>query len=203
MKDKNRIGLPKGRIILVVVSISAILISGIFVSWWKIHRADMLMREDFLQKARLIAQAIDVDCVKNLSGTEADLALPEYLRLKKDLMALRTAFSECRFLYIMGRRDDERVFFYVDSEQAGSVDESLPGQIFEEATPEDLSVFEYRTERVVGPSTDRWGTWVSSLVPLTVSQEDTTIVFGMDIDAMEWKKAAVGEGPMPYDQVQY
>jgi len=178
--------------------LSAVLIAGVLLTWWTVQQADSRMREDLLQRTRLVAQAIDLRRVMTLSGTEVDLVLPEYRRFKQQLAATLTAFPQCRFLYLMGRRSNGQVFFYADSEQAGSEDESPAGQIYEEISPDYLRVFATRTEGTVGPVTDRWGTWVSALVPLTDPATGELItVLGMDIDARHWRREAAGAGFFP------
>ncbi len=198
MRNKNLISDIKGRFSLLVASLSTVLAVGIFITWWTVDNADKLMREDMLRDARLIAQAIDHDCVKKLSGAESDLSSPEYMRFKEQFMATRTAFDKCRFLYLMGRRDDGKVFIFVDSEPAGSHDESPPGQIYEEISPQYLNSFDKKTEGTVGPVTDRWGTWITSLIPLKDSETgDLIALMGMDVDAGEWKWKAAREGLVP------
>jgi len=198
MNNKNGISLEKGKTLWVVSALSAVLILGAFLTLWTIRHADKLMREDFLRNTRMVAQAIDSDRVKNLSGTEADLTSSEYLQIKDQFIATRTAFPKCRFLYLMGRRADGKVFIYVDSEPAGSKDESPPGQIYEEISAEYLSAFDTRTERTVGPVTDRWGTWITSLIPIKkTGTGELVAVLGMDMDARSWKWEAASEGIAP------
>jgi len=198
MNDKKGIGLFRGKILWIVISLSAVLITGGFLTWWTINHAERFMRNDFLQSTRLIAQTIDRNCVKNLLGTQADLASYEYLQIKDQFIAARTAYPKCRFLYLMGRRDDGKVFFYIDSEPVGSKDESPAGQIYEEASQDVINIFVNRKEDIIGPATDRWGTWVSALIPI---EDDVTgeliAVLGMDIDGRDWKWEALHEGLAP------
>ncbi|MEW6520523.1 MAG: response regulator [Thermodesulfobacteriota bacterium] len=173
-------------------AIAAVLLAGALLAWWSVQTADRRLREDLLRHTRLVAQAIDVRRVKSLSGTEADLGLPEYHRFKQQLAATLTAFPHCRFLYLMGRRADGKVFFYVDSEQAGSPDESPAGQIYEEISPEYLRVFVEASEAAVGPVTDRWGSWITALIPLMdPTSGELLAVLGMDIDARHWQLETV------------
>ncbi|MEW6288339.1 MAG: CHASE domain-containing protein [Thermodesulfobacteriota bacterium] len=184
-------GVSEGRNLWMGGALAAVLIAGAFLTWWAVQQADSRMREDLLRHTRLVAQAIDLRRVKSLSGTEADLALPEYRRFKQQLAATLTAFPRCRFLYLMGRRTDGRVFFYADSEQAGSQDESPAGQIYEEISPDFFRFFDTGTDGTVGPVTDRWGTWITALVPLTDPATGHLItVLGMDIDARDWRREA-------------
>ncbi len=133
------------------------------------------MCADLLQQARLAAE-LNLECIRALSGTAADLDKPEYQRLKGQLAAFRLANPQCRFVYLMGRKADGVVFFFVDSEPASSKDYSPPGQVYDEAPEGCRRVFATRTRTVAGPYTDRWGKWVSALVPIFDPQ---TVIDGM------------------------
>ncbi len=118
--------------------------------------------------------------------------------LKEQLARARKANEKYRFVYLMGRRSDGRIFFYVDSEPVGSKDESPAGQIYEEVSQEYLRIFETKTELVEGPVTDRWGTWISALVPILDPQtNDLIAVLGMDIDAGDWKWNIAAKAALP------
>ncbi len=147
--------------------IGAVLIAGALFAWWMAARADRELRAGLLRQTRLVAQAVELAPVQALTGTPADLAAPAYRRLKRQLSLVRPASQKCRFVYLLGRRADGAVFFFVDSEPAGSQDYSPPGQVYSEASEGFRRIFDTRTEITEGPVTDRWGTWVSALVPLT------------------------------------
>jgi diguanylate cyclase (GGDEF)-like protein/PAS domain S-box-containing protein len=152
-----------------------------------LERADRDLRIELLQQARRISQAIDHHEFRVLSGNASDVYLPEYQRLKTNLMLTREVFPESRFLYLMGQNEDGSVFFFIDSEPAGSEDESPPGQIYEEVTEDLLNVLSQGVPVVEGPMTDAWGTWVSALVPLIEPNSGQVIaVFGADIAADRW-----------------
>jgi len=76
----------------------------------------------------------------------------------------------------------------VDSEPQSSPDCSPPGQEFTEATTLDKKLMEEGSKQTIEFSADRWGNWVSILVPLRHPVTHKTIaVFGMDFDAKIWK----------------
>jgi len=191
-------GLNNGRGLWMTVAVATVLIAGVLFAWWVAERADREMRADILRQTRMVAQAVNTGQVQALSGTEADLDSPDYRRLKEQLTATCSANPQCRFLYLMGRRADGAVFFFLDSEPAGSEDYSPPGQVYNEVPAGYRRVFDAKAEAVEGPVTDRWGVWVSALVPLTDSHTGAVLaVLGMDIDARAWKSDVAARAALP------
>ena len=189
-----------------------ILLAGGVLIWRTVLQADNAMRVDLLQQTQLLAQTLDPERIERLSATAADLENPEYLRLKEQLAATQAAIPLCRFLYLMGSKPDGELFFLVDSEDPSSKDYSPPGQIYEEAPASYHRVFATHEAATEGPCADRWGTWVTGLVPLNSAQsagshmvrraktqaadfptgsDSTLAVLGMDIDAREWNRMLV------------
>jgi len=177
---------------------AAILAAGVLGIWWLAVRADHDLRKDLLARTRLVAEAVNRERIKALTGTEADLSSPDYLRLKKQLAAVRAAEPKCRFAYLLGRKAEGSIFVFLDSEPAGSKDESPPGQVYDEASAGTRRAFDTRTALVDGPYSDRWGRWVSGLVPLTDPQTGELIaVLGMDIDARDWQLDVAARAALP------
>ncbi|MCL4194706.1 MAG: hypothetical protein KJZ87_23410, partial [Thermoguttaceae bacterium] len=163
-------------------ALSLLLAAGALSAWWSLRQADQHHRLDLLRQASLTAEAIDVRRLESLHGSEADLAHPEYARLKRQLSAVRSARPDCRFLYLLGRSKSGAVFFYLDSEPAGSRDYSPPGQVYQEASDTLRSVFETSQPVTEGPDSDRWGTWVRALVPLVDWKTGEVVaVLGSDV----------------------
>lgn len=152
--------------------------------------ADREMREGLLFRANLLAATINLEHLAGLTGSIGDLESAHYDRLKEQMIALREAELGCRFIYLMGRRPTGEVFFFVDSERYGSEDYVQPGQIYDEVSGDYLNVFERRVRLAVGPVTDRWGRWISALVPLIDPETGELVaVMGMDIDARDWRRS--------------
>jgi PAS domain S-box-containing protein len=151
--------------VVVTMLATLILVVGAGVTWWQVGQADSVRRGAVLHQAALLAQGLNLGHVKELEGNETDLAKPAYQRLKAQFTAIRAADPQCRFIYLLGRRPDGAVFFKLDSEPAESPDCSPPGQVYDEATAAVRHAFT-APAAVDGPSTDRWGTWVSPLVPV-------------------------------------
>jgi PAS domain S-box-containing protein len=179
-EDRNRWSL-----VLLLVAVAA----GAAATWWTVWRRDYEMRVQLLAQTRRVAQALNPEDIVSLSGTEADSESPTYHRLKQLLVLLRQLNEECRFVYVMGRRADGDVFLFADSESPDSEDYSPPGQVYSEAGAVEARAFETGEPIVYGPTTDRWGTWVSAYVPVRdprTSRVDAML--GMDIDARAWNR---------------
>lgn len=173
-------------------AMAVLLIGGGLFTRWTVQRADRGLREVMLRQTRLVAQALNVERVQALSGDTTDLGNPNYQRLKEQLAAIKQNSDQCRFVYLIGRREDGQVFFLVDNEPPNSRDYSPPGQIYGEAPEAIHRVFDMDAASVIGPMTDRWGVWVSSLVPLHDRQTGNLIaVLAMDIDARAWRRTVL------------
>jgi PAS domain S-box-containing protein len=150
---------------------------------------DKEMRGILQSRTALAAAALNPALIKNLSGSEADLENPDYKILKQRLTAMRATASDCRFVYLVQMHGDE-VVFLVDSESPSSEEYSPPGQVYDEASK--ILRYSLRTGQnaVEGPIPDRWGVWVSSLVPIFDPQTHHMLaVIGQDTDARDWQRS--------------
>jgi PAS domain S-box-containing protein len=173
----------------VVILIFLVLAGGSMFTWWTARQEEHRMRVALLSEARIIEQGVDWGAVLSLTASEVDLRSPGYQKLKQRLTNVRLARPQCRFVYLMGQRSDGKVFFYLDSEPPESSGYSPPGQMYEEASEYVYHVFETRRAEVAGPNVDRWGAWMSAMVPLTDPRlEPHPVILGLDVDARDWTK---------------
>ena len=156
--------------------ILAVLAGGGLLTSWTVGRADHDMREDLINRAQLVADTVDCDGIKSFSGTKADLANPTYVRLKRGIEAIQASNPSCRFVYLLGNKNDSEIFFFLGSAPAGSRDYSPPGQPYFEAPEGCRRAFGTRSAVVEGPYSDRWGKWVSALVPIL---DPKTVHYGL------------------------
>ena len=170
-------------------SIVLAVVCGGLMSWWMARVADAEMREDLIREAIAISNSINVENFEGLSGTAADLSAPNYSRLKRYLQVTKQFREKYRFICLLGRKADGKIFFYGDSEPAESRDCSPPGQMYEEAPEGTLRAFDTRMATEEGPVTDRRGTWFSASVPLTDPATGKLIaVLGLDVDSRTWAR---------------
>ena len=164
-----------------------ILVAGAIMTIWSTQQQDSSLRTDLLIKTRLAELGTSAGQVTALTGSPGDLTSPDYKALKTQLERIRNDTPQVRFAYLMGQRADGTIFFYADSEPPSSADYSPPGQNYTEASAAVRQEFATGQELTEGPESDRWGTWVTALVP--VRDPDTgnlVAVFGMDVNAADW-----------------
>ncbi|HAX92033.1 MAG TPA: hypothetical protein DCY07_07495 [Rhodospirillaceae bacterium] len=187
--------------------IATVLFVGVVVSLWVVSWAERDLRRELLEQTKSVAQMLNVERIKALSGSLADLQSPDYRVLKDQLASIHATYPRVRFLYFMGRKPDGSVYFMVDSKPDGAEDNSPPGQIYEEVSKEYLDAFDTGVPSVAGPISDRWGSWVSGLAPVydSVPSQSGLVtlgdaremtpkansallaVVGMDIDTRVWR----------------
>jgi len=128
--------------------------------------------------------------IKELVGSPNIIQEPPYKDVKAALEELIKINRDIRFAYIFGKAND-KLYFIVDSEKVGSKDYSPPGQVYTEAKKEHFQPFIDGKSAIVGPQIDRWGTWVSALVPIEDTETGRVIaVLGMDYPANTWNNFA-------------
>ncbi len=181
-----RRGLKKFTVIRILM-LCLILGLGTFYTVWSVRSADWFMRQSLLARTRLMAEGINPERIKSLTGTIQDLKKPQYLRLKQQLSILKRGNPDIRFIYLMGKKPDGKCFFYVDNESPDSPDYSPPGQIYLDGTPEFLNAMKNWGTLVEGPFRDKWGTWVSATVPVKDPLTGwVSASLGVDINASDW-----------------
>ncbi|HMP89533.1 MAG TPA: PAS domain S-box protein [Kiritimatiellia bacterium] len=174
---------------VISIMLVVIIFGGAWLTLRMMRQTDADMRDDLLGRARRISEGLNIRNITPLTGSEADMDLPQYQRLKTQLMILKESEPDCRFMYLMGRRADGTIFFWVDSEPTDSEDYSPPGEVFDEA--DELEAITFITGKAVvdGPTPDRWGVWITAYVPIRESDHGPVIaVFGMDIAADVWSR---------------
>ena len=153
---------------------------------WLWRDADRELRARWLKHAYLLQQAMPAGFDSALSGTEADLGTPAYLQLKSRLARLRADTPDCRYVYLIGRLPDRSIFFFADSEPAGSPDESPAGQIYPEANEGMHAALDGEGGQTFGPYVDSYSRWVSAFAPLPGGPGGVRVVLGLDVDARDW-----------------
>ncbi len=170
------------------VAIIVVLVFGAAATYYTYRVAGTTLERSLLENATAVAYSIDQSQLQNLAGAEADLANPTYNALKARLIKISSARPDIRFIYFTGYRDGEP-FFYVDSEPEDSPDLSPPGQVYHEGSGAFRDPFTQNdtAPRVEPIYQDRWGTWLTAIIPLVDPATGNVIaLMGMDMDASEY-----------------
>ncbi len=176
-----------------IILLLAISVLSFFYIRFTYTRFEKDEKDDILQVARSIAATFPLENLKVLEVKPGDTGKPQYQVVKKILKEIIRVNPEARFAYIYAEQNG-KIFFMADSEPEDSKDYSPPGQEYTEAKHEDFLPFRTGKELFSGPTTDRWGTWRSVLIPLKDGYSGKTIgVLGLDFSAQSWDEMLLYE----------
>ncbi|MCX5683972.1 MAG: response regulator [Planctomycetota bacterium] len=171
---------------LLPAALAAALAGGWILTELAGRNEDAHDRGDVLARVRTAAAAVKVELVKSLACAPEDVGTENYVRLKQQLMAVRKANPDTRFVYLT-RLVDGHVRFLVESEPPDSKDFSPPGSAYDAASPEFKGVFNDGQPTTEGPLPDEYGVWITGFAPLVdPATGEVAAVLGADIDAGEW-----------------
>lgn len=144
-----------------------------------------------------IAKSIEATLQKNyifaLEGIPEDSLKPQYQTIKQTLMEIIKVNKSARFAYLYIKRNN-KIYILADSESPLSKDYSPPGQEYTEAAPGYFVPFESHNDFVTEPVKDRWGKWISALIPVKGPQTGKIVaVYAMDFDANSWNNSLIFE----------
>jgi len=167
---------------------ATIVVAGIIVAETTQNFINNNARQAFIARTKIAAAGITPILIDSLSSKETDIASNAYRFLKQQLIAIKAASNDMRFVYLMGRRNNQ-VIFLVDAEPPDSKDYSPPGQVYTNPSNELLEIFQNGQPFVEGPITDKWGIWISGHAPIIDPDSGRILaIIGIDIDARAWKQ---------------
>lgn len=176
---------------LQITGIVIILLLGtlyLYYTWTKFKKNQA---DEILQISRSIVATLPTEDLKYLDVKLNDTLKPKYKNLKSTLYAIISTNPKARFAYLYTQKNN-KLYFILDSEPAVSKDCSPPGQEYTEAHKAYYQPFQDGKEYVIGPATDRWGTWVSVLVPIKDKNSGKTIaVYAMDFNSKKWNSILI------------
>lgn len=173
------------RMFVIIVIVVIAVLSGLYLRFaW--DRYQDIASSEAIMLAQSLETLFRTEEIARLSGSDADLVKPEYIMTKSSLMQLVKTTNPIHFAYLVGERDGSIVIL-LDSESSDSPDYSPPGQVYEEADDSYWETFRSGKTILTGPITDRWGTWISALVPIKNPIDGKVIAaFGIDYAAADW-----------------
>jgi PAS domain S-box-containing protein len=177
--------IDSGRWLIFILSL-IIIIGWVFTNFAE-RQKQYDLKEGLLHRVQLAAATLDLQDVKKLQWSDADLSSTAYQELKQQMIMLQKAAPDSRFVCLMGYRD-HKTYILVDSEPPDSPDYSPPGQYYAEASKEYIRLLSTKNHELIGPLYDRWGAWITGVS--TVALFDKKIVhLVFDFDAVSWSHA--------------
>ena len=176
----------RGFVLSFVAVTFALLAIGGFASYALYERIDDKNRAELLKNTALMARTLPLSEIQMLSGEPMDVDSPEYKRVKVALQEGLAVDGDIRFTYLMGQNEKDELFFFADSEEVGSADESKPGDVYYEATEGMKNIFVSGKGIAEGPDRDRWGVWISAYWPIKNVDGNVVALLGMDIPANDF-----------------
>ncbi|HPG38557.1 MAG TPA: PAS domain S-box protein [bacterium] len=151
-----------------------------------------------INKNKKEAQIIAETAANAINGISLERTIKEnnifdydaYSTIKNRLMQFRIIYDQVRFVYIYTQING-KLYIVADSEPVFAHDYSPPFQEYTEASEQYWIPFSSKKTLITLPVTDRWGEWISILVPLYEAKSGHIhLVFGIDYYADNWTKSA-------------
>ena len=184
----NKFGRTKLTLIFLAI---VLLLLGCVVVWYTWHKSQESFSEQVLKTAQMVGAVFPIDMVGGLEAGPADLEKKNYQDVKTSLLGIANVNKDIRFAYIYTQKDGQLVFL-ADSEPTDSENYSPPGQVYTEADVEYQKPFADGKALVTKQVVDRWGRWVSALVPIKdMNTGEVVAVFALDYPASQWNMRAL------------
>ncbi len=173
---------PVGHVIMILVLLTAVITTGWAVTQSSSRNYEQKARNLLLTRAKTIAATLDMTGFSKLSGK--DFGDDGQLRqtLLKQLMNVHFANEDCRSIYLLVK-DESGVLYYEDT--LLHLDKKTGSSVNSESR--DMSgvtaVFDTGKSAITGPYSDRWGQWITAVVPITEREKGRVMaVLGFDMD---------------------
>ncbi len=177
--------------------IAIILLIGLFSTFYTVRYAGDSVKKSLIEHTKLAATTLDLKSLKSLAGDENDENSTIYTELKTKLMNIAKINGDIKFVYITSMKNGE-IYFVADSEKSDSPDYSPPGQVYFEATDTFRNVFVNNESAIEGPTSDRWGSWISALSPITDPKSNEVMyVVGIDMNSRNYYTTLIIYGSIP------
>ncbi|MGC9053928.1 MAG: hypothetical protein ACP5KS_08600, partial [Candidatus Hydrogenedens sp.] len=101
----------------ILLSIFLILLCGSIWSYRTYKFYDKWLRQLLLTQVINIAEGINPNNIEKFHASGEDLENPIYQSLQTRLRSVRAIIPRCKYLYLMGRTEDKKIFFYMDTQE--------------------------------------------------------------------------------------
>ncbi len=146
------------------------------------------IRKEMLALTQTYANVLDAGKFASLQQNLTDKENPDYKIIKDKLISIADSSKTLgiKWIYTIIPKDDQ-IVFSVDSILVDSPEYSDPGDVYVDANPSFINAvkkaWEIRISSITEPYTDKWGTFISTIVPIVDKENNiTTSVLASDMD---------------------
>ncbi len=180
------------------LSIAVILVIGLSMSVFVGVAAGRNIKKSLLERTSGLAELIEPEHLKKLSGGAEDISSSQYKDLKQRFINLKSKNSDIRFVYILAlSKDRPNSYFLLDSESPNSEDYSYPGQPYPEGDKDVNQIYKTGEAEVLPVTRDRWGVWLSGFSPIKDASGKVIAVLGLDIPAKSYYQSTLTAAAVP------
>lgn len=177
-----------------IALVPLVLIVGWLATQVSGQEAEKDLRKDLLGATILATGAVDPAHAEALTGTPEDENSTSYQYLRIQFARMASATPNIRWLYTMKIGPQRRIYFAVDSIPVEAFGHSPPGEVYDDAPEGLIEVFEHGDPVVMGPYTDKWGTWMSGFAGIREPGTGKVLgLMGLDIEASHWTSSIAEE----------
>jgi type II secretory pathway pseudopilin PulG len=187
-----------------IITMALAILAGLALAVYIYQSQDAEMRDNLTTYAKTIEQSIDWRALNAAldQGSAPDKINPDELDdIKMQMRNACKANPKCHFIYLVYGEDNgetQQIKFLLDASDQPASEISAMGEVFYDASDMLRSAIKTQKSYVEGPVTDHWGTWVSSLVPVTSTLNTKHFVMlGVDVGIAGWKQYVMKKVSVP------
>lgn len=170
---------------IILACLVLVLLLGTILVFKSIKDEERRLAEDYTQQIAIVAHSMEIGLQKPLMGEALVLNSKDYKEIKGQLERYVEHLPGTRWLYTLHVRKGS-IVFGVDSNPQTSADFSPPNSVYEDA-PEGLPEVFMGKPKVIGPYSDRWGSFVSAFFPVVDLNTNKVIcLIAADVDVKIW-----------------
>ena len=176
-----------------IQSLVSLLCLGVMYIRYKLLIIKSEQSENVIQIALSIAARMPKEDIKILEAKPTEIEIPHYQLINNILKEVIRINPKAGFAYIFAQRN-ATIYFFADSEPVGSKDYSPHEQECLEANGAYKQVFKDGKDSITETVSDRWGKWISVLIPIRDNATGRIIaVYVMDFSISLWNNPLLYE----------
>ncbi len=144
-------------------------------------------------QAQLISSIIYPEQIEPVALNPKDTANPDFVKLKVALERFCNQLNSIRYIYILQKKED-KLSFIIDTESDENRKKTIrktaqPGEDYADAPKEFFKAFEQNSTVVTQPYSDKWGRFISVVIPINNNLGQPIAVVGVDVEISYWENS--------------